>query len=181
LRALCSRGYLKGLVLLQLVRALRESILGFIEAFVNSLHHTSKSGGSLTPEAAPESRNASTKTTTGVPNKSYRGAQQGSPYASRPLTLLRPANKPETRPIRPCDTPPATYRGAQQELPGCPTRTTGVPNKSYRGAQQELPGCPTKTTGAPNKWPSLKLLQNRVFCVVFRGPFVFVYLVVLCC
>src|SRR5215210_1559582 len=64
------------------------------------------------------------------------------------------------------------YRGAQQELPGCPTRTTGVPDKNYRGAQQELPGCPTKTTGVPNKWPSLKLLQNEGFYVVFLGPFV---------
>src|SRR5215204_7525394 len=105
---------------------------------------------------APESSNASPESTTGVPNKSYRGPQQGSPSASRPLTPLRRANKPKTRPSRPCDTPPATYRGAQQELPGCPTKTTGAPDKNYRGPQQELPGCPTKTTGGPNKWHFLK-------------------------
>jgi len=29
--------------------------------------------------------------------------------------------------------------------------TTGVPNKDYRGAQQILPGSPTKTTGVPSK------------------------------
>src|SRR5215217_1211342 len=70
------------------------------------------------------------------------------------------------------------YRGAQQELPGSPTRIspreaaayptnarkedknaapkspnhpTGVPNKSYRGPQQKLPGSPTRVTGVPNK------------------------------
>src|SRR5215217_2149159 len=32
--------------------------------------------------------------------------------------------------------PQIHYRGAQQELPGSPTRTTGVPDKNYRGAQQ---------------------------------------------
>jgi hypothetical protein len=109
------------------------------------------SPATLNISGAHESSNASPQATTGVPNKSYRGAQQGSGSASRPLTPPRRANKPKTRPTRPCDTPRATYRGAQQELPGCPTRTTGVPNKNYRGAQQELPGCPTKTTGVPNK------------------------------
>jgi hypothetical protein len=151
----------------------------------------------------PSLGNASPEATTGVPNKYYRGPQQESPSASRPLTPLRRANKPKARPIRPRETPPATYRGAQQVLPGSPTRVTGVSNKNYRGAQQVLPGSPTKatgvsnknyrgaqqvlpgrptkTTGVSNKWHFLELLQNEVFCVVFRGSFVFVYLVVLCC
>src|SRR5918994_4668957 len=42
---LWSRGYLKGLVLSQLVRDLREGLLGFIQAFVDSIHHTSEGGG----------------------------------------------------------------------------------------------------------------------------------------
>src|SRR5215208_1789149 len=83
-----------------------------------------------------ESSNASSESTTGVPNKYYRGAQQGSPSGGRPLPAVLRTNKPKTRPTRPCDTPPATYRGGQQALPGCPTSTTGVPNKKYRGAQQ---------------------------------------------
>src|SRR5215208_1430017 len=124
-----------------------------------------------------ESSNASSESTTGVPNKYYRGAQQGSPSGGRPLPQVLRTNKPKTRPTRPCDTPPATYRGAQQALPGCPTKSTGVPNKHYRGAQQKVPGCPTKSTGVPDKWLSPKLLQNRIFHVVFRRPFVFVSLV----
>jgi hypothetical protein len=32
--------------------------------------------------------------------------------------------------------PNKKYRGAQQKVPGCPTKSTGVPNKKYRGAQQ---------------------------------------------
>jgi hypothetical protein len=95
------------------------------------------SPATLNISGAHESSNASPQATTGVPNKSYRGAQQGSGSASRPLTPPRRANKPKTCPTRPCDTPRATYRGPQQILPGCPTRTTGVPNKKYRGAQQE--------------------------------------------
>src|SRR5215210_6962818 len=98
-----------------------------------------------------ESSNASSESTTGVPNKYYRGAQQGSPSGGRPLPPVLRTNKPKMHPTRPCDTPPATYRGAQQALPGCPTSTTGVPNKHYRGAQQKVPGCPTKSTGVPNK------------------------------
>jgi hypothetical protein len=136
------------------------------------------------PEPANAS-NASTKATTGVPNKYYRGPQQGSPSASRPLSSPRRLNKPKAPPVRlrPQHTgvPNKYYRGAQQALPGSPTKTTGVPDKNYRGAQQKLPGSPTKTTGVPNKWHFLKLLQNEVFCVAFRGSFVFVYLVVLCC
>src|SRR5215213_2529204 len=104
-----------------------------------------------------ESSNASSESTTGVPNKHYRGAQQGSPSGGWPLPPVLCTNKPKTRPTRPCDTPPATYRGAQQKVPGCPTKSTGV----------------------PDKWLSPKLLQNRVFHVVFRRPFVFVSLVVL--
>jgi hypothetical protein len=95
--------------------------------------------------------NVSPEATTGVPNKNYRGPQQGSRCSGRPLAPPKRANKPKTRLIRPLDTPLLTYRGAQQELPGCPTRTTGVPNKKYRGAQQKVPGCPTRTTGVPNK------------------------------
>src|SRR5215217_4091967 len=102
-----------------------------------------------------ESSNGSSESTTGVPNKYYRGAQQGSPSGGRPLPQVLRTNKPKTRPTRPCDTPPATYRGAQQALPGCPTKSTGV----------------------PDKWLSPKLLQNRIFHVVFRRPFVFVSLV----
>jgi hypothetical protein len=102
------------------------------------------------PEPANAS-NASTKATTGVPNKYYRGPQQGSGSASRPLSSPRRLNKPKARPVRPRETPMATYRGPQQKLPGCPTSTTGVSNKNYRGARQKLPGCPTKTTGVSNK------------------------------
>jgi hypothetical protein len=72
--------------------------------------------------------------------------------------------------------PNKSYRGAQQGLPGCPTKSTGVPNKKYRGAQQKVPGCPTKSTGVPNKCHFLKVLQNRAFCVVFSGPFVLVFI-----
>src|SRR5215216_7871193 len=39
---LCSRGYLKWLVLLELVGDLREGLLGFIQAFIDSIHHTSE-------------------------------------------------------------------------------------------------------------------------------------------
>src|SRR5215212_8613962 len=42
---LCSRGYLKGLVLCQPLRDLRESILGFVQAFVDSIQHSSGGGG----------------------------------------------------------------------------------------------------------------------------------------
>src|SRR5215212_5801323 len=42
---LCSRGYLKGLVISQLVRDLREGLLGFIQAFIDSIHHASEGGG----------------------------------------------------------------------------------------------------------------------------------------
>jgi hypothetical protein len=125
---------------------------------------------------------------TGVPNKDYRGAQQGSRAGRRPLPPVLRANEPKTRPFKPLGSPPGTtgvpdkdYRGARQGLPGCPTKTTGVPDKNYRGARQKLPGCPTKTTGVPDKWPFLKLLQNGGFRVAFFGAFVFVYLVVLCC
>src|SRR5215208_4369435 len=137
---------------------------------------------------APESSNASPESTTGVPNKYYRGPQQGSPSASRPLTPLRRANKPKTRPSRPCDTPPAIYRGPQQVLPGPPTSTTGVPNKYYRGPQQKVPGSPTSTTGVPNKkyrGPQQVVLskipaKRGFLCRVF-GPLCFsVYFVVLC-
>jgi|SRR5215216_5118335 len=90
--------------------------------------------------------NVSTEATTGVPNKNYRGPQQGSRSGVRPLTPPKRANKPKTRLIRPLDTPLLAYRGAQQELPGCPTKSTGVPNKDYRGAQQKVPGSPTSGT-----------------------------------
>src|SRR5215217_8977945 len=39
---LCSRGYLEGLVLSQLVRDLGERLLGFIQAFIDSIQHTSE-------------------------------------------------------------------------------------------------------------------------------------------
>src|SRR5215203_6355622 len=42
---LCSRGYFKRLVLSQLVRDLRESLLGFVQAFIDSIYHTSEGGG----------------------------------------------------------------------------------------------------------------------------------------
>src|SRR5215212_6348613 len=41
---LWSRGYLEGLVLSKLLRDLRESLLGFIDAFIDSKHHTSEGG-----------------------------------------------------------------------------------------------------------------------------------------
>ena len=40
-----SRGYLKGLVLSQLVRDFREGLFGFIQAFIDSIDHTSEGGG----------------------------------------------------------------------------------------------------------------------------------------
>jgi hypothetical protein len=133
---------------------------------------------------------------TGVPDKCYRGAQQGSLSNGRshaPHTLRarsanphkRAVNAPPLYLLTPClrrtGVPNKNYRGAQQALPGCPTKITGVPNKNYRGVRQALPGCPTKITGVPDKRYSLKLLQNGDFLLVFRGPFVFVSLVVLCC
>src|SRR5918992_10263 len=97
--------------------------------------------------------------TTGVPNKDL------GPQAARlPHQGGQTSRKPA--PLDPMIPPP---------------QHTGVPNKNYRGPQQVLPGCPTKTTGVPNKRHFLKLLQNGGFCVAFRGSFVFVYLVVLCC
>src|SRR5215211_4120163 len=39
---LWSRAYLEGLVLSELLRDLREGLLGFIQAFINSIHHTSE-------------------------------------------------------------------------------------------------------------------------------------------
>src|SRR5215213_7060167 len=42
---LCSRGYLEGLVLSELGGDLREGLLGFIQAFIDSIHHTSEGGG----------------------------------------------------------------------------------------------------------------------------------------
>src|SRR5215203_2963221 len=53
---LYSRGYLKWLVLSQLVGDLREGLLGFIEPLIDSIDHSSEGGGSLTPEAAPGAR-----------------------------------------------------------------------------------------------------------------------------
>src|SRR5215216_1461303 len=50
---LITRRYLQRLVLSQRVRYLREGLLGFLQAFIDSIHHTSEGGGSLTPEAAP--------------------------------------------------------------------------------------------------------------------------------
>src|SRR5215210_995405 len=40
-----SRGYLKGLILSQLVRDFREDLPSFIQAFIDSIHHTSEGGG----------------------------------------------------------------------------------------------------------------------------------------
>src|SRR5215210_9300613 len=42
---LCSRGYLERLILAQLVRDLGERLPGFIESFIDSIHHTSESRG----------------------------------------------------------------------------------------------------------------------------------------
>src|SRR5215208_2291022 len=42
---LCSRGYFKRLVLSQFVRDLREDLLGFILACINSIHHSSEGRG----------------------------------------------------------------------------------------------------------------------------------------
>src|SRR5215217_8100113 len=42
---LCSRGYFKRLVLSQFVRDLRESLLGFVQAFIDSIHHPSEGRG----------------------------------------------------------------------------------------------------------------------------------------
>src|SRR5919112_4499740 len=89
--------------------------------------------------------------TTGVPNKDLgpqtaRLAHQGGQTSRK---------RAPSGPVRPqpqhTGAHNKSYRGAQQVLPGCPTKTTGVPDKNYRGAQQKLPGSPTKTTGVPTK------------------------------
>jgi hypothetical protein len=118
---------------------------------------------------------------TGVPNKDLRLQAGRLPHepgqTSRKPALFDPViPHPQHTGV-----PNKSYRGPQQVLPGCPTKTTGAPDKNYRGAQQKLPGCPTKTTGAPDKRHFLEFLQNGVFCVAFFGSFVFVSLVVLCC
>src|SRR5919112_6071198 len=112
--------------------------------------------------------------TTGVPNKDLgpqaaRLPHQGGQTSRKPVPLDPVIPHPQHTGV-----PNKSYRGAQQVLPGSPTKTTGAPDKNYRGAQQVLPGSPTKTTGVPNKWFSLKLLQNEGFYVEFQGPFVFV-------
>jgi hypothetical protein len=139
-------------------------------------------GSAPATSASPESSNASSESTTGVPNKNYRGAQQGSSSGSLPLAPLRRANKPRTHPTRLYDNPPATYRGAQQKLPGCPTSTTGVSNKYYRGAQQKLPGCPASTTGVPDKnyrgaqqVVLSKIAAKRGFLCRVSGPLCFCF------
>src|SRR5829696_1508060 len=84
--------------------------------------------------------------TTGVPNKDLgpvagRLPLQGA-QTSRKLALLDPViPHPQHTGV-----PNKSYRGVQQGLPGCPTKSTGVPNKDYRGAQQKVPGCPTSGT-----------------------------------
>jgi hypothetical protein len=103
------------------------------------------------PEIVGRSGTRVPKRRTGVPNKDYRGPQQGSLYVGRPLTRAIRTNKPKTpRPLR-HDAPPLPYRGARQGPPGSPTRTTGVPSKKYRGARQKPPGSPTRVTGVPDK------------------------------
>src|SRR5215217_7540965 len=42
---LCSRSYLEGLILSQFVRDLREGLLGFVQAFIDSIEHTSEGRG----------------------------------------------------------------------------------------------------------------------------------------
>jgi hypothetical protein len=187
----CSRGYLKALVLSQLVRDLRESIVGFIEAangpFTTALRTArapaigaSREHPSLAMRARKPLPGCPTRVT-GVPNKDLRKAAGRLPHQGPQTSRKRAPFDPVRPHLKHTGVPNKSYRGAQQGLPGSPTKSTGVSNKKYRGAQQVLPGRPTKTTGVPNKWHFLKLLQNEVFCVVFRGSFVFVYLVVLCC
>ena len=55
---LCSRGYLKGLVLCQPLRDLRESILGFVQAFVDSIQHSSGGGGLINARSSTGSLGA---------------------------------------------------------------------------------------------------------------------------
>src|SRR5918994_2945681 len=55
---LCSRGYLKGLVLSQLVRDLREGLLGFIQAFIESIDHTSEGRGLINARSSTRSLGA---------------------------------------------------------------------------------------------------------------------------
>src|SRR5215217_2961835 len=75
-----------------------------------------------------ESSNASSESTTGVPNKYYRGAQQGSPSGGRPLPQYSAQTSRKRAPL---------------DLVIPHPQHTGVPNKHYRGAQQAVPGCPT--------------------------------------
>src|SRR5215212_3345720 len=53
---LCSRGYLEGLVLSELGGDLREGLLGFIQAFIDSIHHTSEGGGLINSRSCTGSR-----------------------------------------------------------------------------------------------------------------------------
>jgi hypothetical protein len=56
--------------------------------------------------------------------------------------------------------PDKAYRGPQQGLPGCPTKTTGVPDKNYRGPQQA-----SLIKGAA-KWSiSGYVLETPCFCL----------------
>jgi hypothetical protein len=115
-------------------------------------------------------RHAATPDETGPTRlSSYRAPRQGVP-----CSRTDPAHNLPAKDVKTTD-----YRGAQQILPGSPTRIpsggpssrlgnprkqaenaplparpqhTGVPNKHYRGAQQALPGSPTNTTGVPNKY-----------------------------
>jgi len=81
--------------------------------------------------------------TTGVPNKlllTLAGRlRRQSAQRSRKLpvlVLMTPYKEPTGVPNK-------KYRGLQQGLPGCPTKSTGVSNKDYRGPRQKVPGCPT--------------------------------------
>lgn len=92
---------------------------------------------------------------TGVPNKRYRGAYQTR--AERYLLRFRkvPANGAKSVPRLAGVTMATGHRGAQQGLPGCPTRNTGVPDKDYRGTRQVA---------------SEKFLQTGRFCEALRCP-----------
>ncbi len=97
--------------------------------YVGTLDHRGSRQEKTCRARAPKRR-------TGVPDKNYRGPQQGFPYLGRPLTTTIRANKPKTPCAWPRDNVTTMYRGPQQVLPGSPTSATGVPDKNYRGPQQ---------------------------------------------
>src|SRR5215203_6516404 len=78
------RAYLEGLVLSQRVRDLRESLFGFVQAFIDSIHHTSEGRGLI-----------NTRSSTG----GLRAASGGALQRFSLMRLLAEVNQPYHRTI----------------------------------------------------------------------------------